>query len=141
MARYSAHEHTAKIRNRPTRTSHPELGLLAHTLLPVLAGDTRYYDYAAKGYTAQHRFPTGKRIAIKVFYLPGANGGVPYISINNHAHPTLIECPARGCLRIVFAGTHGGWVEVALTPFHRLLRRARQAYGAVLPDFSTVAVP
>jgi hypothetical protein len=141
MARYSAHEHTAKIRNRPTRTPRSEPGLLAQTRLPVLAGDTRYYDYAAQRYTALHRFPTGKRIAIKVFYLPGANGDAPSVYINHHAHPTLIECPHRGCLRIVFAGTHGGWVEVALEPFKRLLRRARQVYGAPLPEFTTVAVP
>lgn len=141
MARYSAHEHTAKIRNRPVRTAPPETGLLAQTLLPVLAGDTRYYDYAAERYTALHRFPTGKRITLKVLHLPGANGGVPSIYINHYADPTLLECPRRSCLRILFPGTHGGWVEVALNPFRRMVRRAAAAYGAPLPDFTTVAVP
>jgi hypothetical protein len=105
---------------------------LAAVHLPVLAGEP------PAGCPA---LAEGCHVRLAVVQSPSLHSGTPFVTLNHHAAPTLIERPREGRLRILVDYSAGGWIEVALAPFLACLEEARAVYPRPLPDFTTIAIP
>lgn len=139
MPRYSAHEHTARLRTRPAPLSDLDKGILARMTALVLDGETRYFNYTTLTREGDHVRPVGNRLDIRIITKRGVNAGRPTVEVAGAREITLVEKPQENRLRILW-GMSGWWVEVALTPFHRLVELAGKRYGSPVPPLTTVAV-
>jgi len=138
MSRYSAHEHTQKIRTRADQPTDLQKGILARMNPTITSGETRPFNYTTLEREGDPRFPTGTRIDFRLCAKRGVNHGIPFPEVGGWRGVTLIECPETNRLRIVWQG--GWWVEIRLAPFRALLELAAMNYGEALPPITTLAI-